>query len=231
VTEPVSIETAVVAFIEPHPGQERAFNRWYEGDHFYAAVTAGPGVFAGARWVATRDCKAARPPGGLLGDSPGASYLTTAWVLPGMQADWDAWVAAQMQVITEQGRLFPGRDHVHTAIYRARVARGPATYALDCCYPGIVAIATPAPVDVVGAWCASLDLPVTVALTPERVVRSQAGPGAHVLVLGFLDDPDVLGAWRDRVEPALGALPPSTFASPFLRTLPGTDRYTDELAF
>lgn len=228
-TEPVAIGTAVVAFIEPHPGQAAAFNRWYEGDHFYAAVTAGPGVFSGGRWVATRACKAARPPGRLLGDPARGSYLTTAWVLDGMQAEWDEWVAGQMRVITEQGRLFPGRDHVHTAVYRTLSVRGPATYALDRCYPGLVAVATRAPAAEVAAFCAALGLPAVVSLAPERVVLSEAQPGDHLLVLGFVEDADVLGAWRDRVEPALASLPPATFASPFLRTVPGTDTYTDDV--
>ena len=41
--EPVTVGTAVIAYIEPHAGEARAFNRWYERDHFYAAAMAGPG--------------------------------------------------------------------------------------------------------------------------------------------------------------------------------------------
>ena len=53
----------IIAYIEPDAGQARAFNRWYERDHMYETATAGPGAFSGARWVATRACKAMRPPG------------------------------------------------------------------------------------------------------------------------------------------------------------------------
>jgi len=50
----VGIGTAIIAYIEPHEREAKAFNRWYERDHMYAATTAGPGAFSGARWVATR---------------------------------------------------------------------------------------------------------------------------------------------------------------------------------
>ena len=80
----VPVGTAIVSYIEPHPGQARAFNRWYERDHFYAAVAAGPGVFAGARFVAPRSCKAERPAGGwLFGDVSRGSFLSLAWLTPG----------------------------------------------------------------------------------------------------------------------------------------------------
>ena len=114
----VEIGTAIISYIEPHPGQEVAFNRWYELDHFPATVKAGPGVFAAARFVATRSCKALRPVAGrLFGDPAHGSYLGVAWVLPGKQQEWDEWVGREMDTIAEQGRLFPGRDHVHTAVY------------------------------------------------------------------------------------------------------------------
>src|SRR5207253_1737577 len=58
----VGIGTAIIAYIEPHAGQAQEFNRWYERDHMYATTTSGPGAFSGARWVATRACKAVRPP-------------------------------------------------------------------------------------------------------------------------------------------------------------------------
>ncbi len=85
--------TAIVSFIEPAPGYAREFNRWYEDDHFPQAVLAGPGVLGGARFVATRACKAVRPPHAtLFGDPQRGSYLGVAFVAPGMQAEWDAWV-------------------------------------------------------------------------------------------------------------------------------------------
>ena len=93
----VAIGTAIVAYIEPHEGQAHAFNRWYERDHFYAATTAGPGAFAGARWVATRACKAVRPSVRRGSVIRRGSFLTTVWLLDGAQPEWDAWVGEQME--------------------------------------------------------------------------------------------------------------------------------------
>ena len=94
----VGVGTAIVAYIEPHAGQAQAFNRWYERDHFYAATTGGPGAFSGARWVATRACKAVRPPAATwFGDPARGSYLTTVWLLEDAQDEWEAWVTRQME--------------------------------------------------------------------------------------------------------------------------------------
>jgi hypothetical protein len=235
------IGTAVFAYIEPHLGFEREFNRWYERDHFYAAAMAGPGAFAGARWVATRPCKDVRPPGGtLFGDPERGSYLATYWLLPGAQPEWDAWTVAQVDALKAQDRMFPARDHVHTAVYRydweASIDDGPpALVALDRCFDGVVAIAMERE-DCIDAWALELvgeGVPVAAAFTQERLIMSVLGdaavsdPESHALVLAFVDG-DVLSAWRDRVEPALRDVR-VRFASPFVRTVPGTDRYVDEL--
>ena len=233
----VAIGTAIVAYIEPHVGQAREFNRWYERDHFYAATTAGPGAFAGARWVANRACKAVRPPGAAwFGDVTRGSFLTTVWLLDGTQPEWDAWVAHQMEGLRAHDRMFAGRDHIHTAVYRycceVRADDAPsAAVALDHGFAGVIAVAVPAGADSAEACAREMvapELPVVVGLTPERVILSQADPPPHALVLGFTPG-DPLEAWRSRVEPALARLPAVGFASPFLRTIPGTDAYVDDL--
>lgn len=214
-----AIGTAVVSYIEPHPGQAVAFNRWYERDHFPATVKAGPGVFATQRFVATRDCKARRPEGGRLFGDPGrGSYLGVAWVLPGKQREWDAWVGAEMTTIAAEGRLFPGRDHVQTAVYRFVSQSGPvdALVALDRGFGGVVVAASEHEVP-------ALDLPAEVVLELDRTVLSQAEPPAHRLMLGFCDDP------LATFERSATALATCGFASPFLATHPGTDDYADEL--
>ena len=58
----VTIGSALITMVEPHEGHERAYNRWYEDDHFYAGATAGPWMFAARRWVATRDLQSLRYP-------------------------------------------------------------------------------------------------------------------------------------------------------------------------
>jgi hypothetical protein len=234
----VEIGTAIIAYIEPHPGQAREFNRWYERDHMYAATTAGPGAFAGARWVATRECKAVRPLGATwFGDPARGSFLTTVWLLDGTQPEWDSWVARQMEALRAEGdRMFVGRDHLHTAVYRfageARAGAGiSAATALDHPFRGLVAIAVEAGR---GAECSHAivqrDVPTVAVFTPERVILGDAGPPPHDLVLGFTPG-DPLVAWRSGVGPALESLGSIGvgFASPFVRTIPGSDAYVDEI--
>ena len=221
----VEIGTAIVSYIEPHPGQAVAFNRWYERDHFPATVKAGPGVFAGARFVATRSCKEMRPrTGRLFGDPSRGSYLGVAWVLPGKQAEWDEWVGREMAAIAAKDRLFPARDHVHTAVYSFLWEAGAvdAIVALDRGFAGAIVVA-----DEHAAPRLDLpdeDLPVAVGLRLERTIVSDADPPPHELVLGLCAG-DPLTVFR--------ALSPSVdqygFASPFLATVPGTDQFARDL--
>jgi hypothetical protein len=232
----VRVGTAVIAYIEPHEGQAQAFNRWYERDHMYAAATAGPGAFSGARWVATRACKAVRPADATwFGDPARGSYLTTLWILEGAQDEWDAWVGRQMETLrADPARMFAGRDHVHTAVYRfAGDVRGEggvaAATALDHGFAGVIALAVPpgGGKDIVPSLIGA-ELPAAAVFTTERVIMSQAGPPAHDLVLAFTAG-DPIATWRARVAGVLDALPGVGFASPFLRTIPGTDTYADDL--
>jgi hypothetical protein len=234
-SDPVSIGTAVVAYIEPHPGAARDFNRWYERDHFYAAAMAGPGMYAGGRWVATRACKEVRPDTRLFGDPARGSYLATYWVLPGAQGAWDEWVASTYAKMPPE-RLFAARDHVHTAVYRSHWESRtedapPAATALDHGFAGLIALASIAPPDWLTDWARSVlsnDMHLLLAFTSSRTIMTTTDPIDHVLVLGFCRA-DPLQVWRDRIAPGLDRVPGLGFASPFLRTIPGTDAYVDEL--
>jgi hypothetical protein len=197
--------TAIVSYIEPSPGYAREFNRWYEDDHFPAAVLAGPGITGGRRFVATRACKAQRPAGTLFGDPARGSYLGVATLEPGRQADWDAWVVEVMQELTAQDRLFPHREHVHTAVYR--VVEGALAEE-----GGVVAIAD---------TDASATLTGDLVLELERTIISSANPQPHRLALTFTDDP--LGTFATFDVASVG------FAGPFLATIPGTDAYIEEI--
>lgn len=232
----VGIGTAIIAYIEPHAGQAQAFNRWYERDHMYAATTAGAGAFSGARWIATRACKAVRPADGTwFGEPTRGSFLTTVWVLDGLQSQWDAWVRDQMDVLGAQtDRMFSGRDHLHTAVYRfAGEQRTPggvsAATALDHPFVGVAAIAVPPGVGAeVAAAVVGPHISTAVTFTPTRVILGDADPPPHDLVFGFSAG-DPIDAWRATVAPMLDRLPSVGFASPFVRTVPGTDTYIDEL--
>ncbi len=232
----VGIGTAVIAYIEPHAGRAREFNRWYERDHLYAATTAGPGAFAGARWVATRACKAVRPTGAAwFGDPARGSFLTTVWVLEDSQPEWDAWVARRMQALRDQpDRMFAGRDHVHTAVYRFagehRVRDGvAAATALDHPFAGLIVLAVGAG-DGAGTIRAvgGPELPVVARFVEQRTILSEVTPPPFELVIAFATG-DPIEAWKARVEPVIATLPRLGFASPFVRTIPGTDAYVDDL--
>jgi hypothetical protein len=226
----VEVGTAIVSYIEPHPGQAAAFNRWYERDHFPATVKAGPGVFSAARFVATRECKALRPADGrLFGDPARGSYLAVAWVLPGKQAEWDEWVAREMETIAAQGRLFAGRDHVHTAVYECVSRSGvvDATVALECGFPGAIVVAAES--NLPRLESRDSDTAAVIELQLTRTIVSQAEPAPHDLLFALCErDPLATFAARRELFDGRDAAG-GTFASPFLATIPGTDTYADEL--
>ena len=211
----VEIGTVIVSYIEPSPGHARAFNEWYERDHFPAAVLAGPGVFSGGRFVATRACKEQRRPDAtLLGDPARGSYLALAWVVPGKQAEWDAWVAREMETIAAEGRLFPEREHVHTAVYEFAGATGSIVTALARGYAGVVVQADEHDVKVLDSECA-------IDLVLQRTIVSSANPPPHRLRVDFCAGDPLI------VFEAQGLT--AGFASAFLATIPGTDAYTEEI--
>jgi hypothetical protein len=134
----------------------------------------------------------------------------------------------------EGDRVFAGRDHLHTAVYgfvcEVRAADGSsAATALDRPFGGVIAMAVPA-----GGGASGADaivggaVPVAAVLSPERVIMAETEAPPHDLVLGFTTG-DPIDAWRALVEPALASIPDIGFASPFVRTIPGTDTYVDDL--
>jgi hypothetical protein len=143
--ERVALGTAVFALIEPRPGHERDFNRWYERDHLFTLRVA-PWTLAATRWVAPRALKALRIPArsAITAPATAGSYLTTAWIQAGGEEEHLRFAAAQGPGLAAAGRAFAERDHVHTARYRYlggafRDPDGvPAELALDRGYPGLV---------------------------------------------------------------------------------------------
>ncbi len=118
---PVRVGSMLLTLVEPTPGFERAYNRWYERDHFYGGCMVGPWLFAGSRWVAPRSLKDLRWPT----DSPVArptdagSYIAIYWVEQGHHHDHFAdWSIHQVRDLYTGGRGFTERTHVHTSTFR-----------------------------------------------------------------------------------------------------------------
>jgi hypothetical protein len=150
---PVRLGSILFTLVEPHRGHEVAYNRWYERDHFYAGCMVGPGILAGARFVATRRHKALRSPpaSAITADPSRGSYLALYWISREGQDAWGAWAAQEVHRLHRAGRMFPHRDHVHTRMYRYRGGAFrdpdgvPAEIALDHRYPGLVVTFVEAP--------------------------------------------------------------------------------------
>jgi len=147
---PIHAGSALFTLVDPSPGHEVAYNRWYERDHFYAGCMVGPWLFAGRRWVATRALKDLRFP---AGDTPVASpvdkgsYLATYWVLDGKHADHFDWAGNQVVDLYMKNRGFAERAHAHTVLlerpwsFYRDADPVPIELALDHPYRGLVVVA------------------------------------------------------------------------------------------
>ena len=248
----IRVGSLLFTMVEPHRGHEVAYNRWYERDHFYAGCMVGKWQFAGARYVATRACKAKRYPADspITPDPMVGSYLAVYWVLDGHHDEWNEWGVEQVNWLHANERMFLDRDHIHTALYdyaaqlNAPGSTMPIELALDRAYPGIVAVigeAGDGGVEAVTEWSRQRGCPADVMLVgtplPLRGDRPADVPdqptGNRFLHLYFSTE-DPLDVWDDRYASLGDDLAASgtgrvLFASPFLATVPGTDTYTDEL--
>ncbi|MCF2530296.1 hypothetical protein [Yinghuangia soli] len=150
---PVKVGSMLLTLVDPHRGFERAYNRWYERDHYYGGCMVGPHLFAGSRWVATRPLKDLRWAGGPDGAEPVAepadagSYVGIYWVEKGRHKEhFDDWARPQVAALYGAGRGFAERTHVHTVLFDHLGASYrdddpvPVDLALDHGYDGIVAL-------------------------------------------------------------------------------------------
>ena len=139
---------SLITMIEPHPGEEYAYNRWYEDDHFYAAMCC-PWMFAGKRWVATRELQGLRMPAkSNLAEPLGKGcYLTVYWIAADHfdeYSNWPSRAANKFKRGDRRTHLFVKRDLVFTAfqeyigpVYRDKT--GPRDiHALDYPWSGLV---------------------------------------------------------------------------------------------
>ncbi|MFM9368370.1 hypothetical protein [Streptomyces sp. Da 82-17] len=138
---------ALITMVEPHPGHEHAYNRWYEDDHYYAGAMAMPWMYAGRRWVATRDLQLLRRPEKSAVARPvtAGCYLSTYWITEGRYDDHMRWTVGINKRLNRDGRVHQDRTHVFTSfqdhlgtVYRDG-ASGPRDFhALDHPYQGLV---------------------------------------------------------------------------------------------
>lgn len=136
--------------VDPTPGNEVAYNRWYERDHYYGGCMIGPHLFAGSRWVATRALKDLRfsdGTGEVADPVDKGSYLAIYWVEAGHHDDHFSWASTQVHALYAAGRGFSERVHAHTMLADAPYAvyrdddPVPLELALDHRYPGLAAVA------------------------------------------------------------------------------------------
>ncbi|MET9504074.1 hypothetical protein ABZY42_20495 [Streptomyces sp. NPDC006622] len=138
---------ALITMVEPHPGHEYAYNRWYEDDHYYAGAMAMPWMYAGRRWVATRDLQLLRRPEKSAVAQPvtAGCYLSTYWITDGRYDDHMRWTVAINKRLNRDARVYRDRTHVFTAfqdheatVYRDGAAGPRDFHALDHPYAGLV---------------------------------------------------------------------------------------------
>ncbi|HVJ96969.1 MAG TPA: hypothetical protein VNC41_09075 [Acidimicrobiia bacterium] len=147
---PIKVGSMLLTLVDPHAGFEQAYNRWYERDHFYAGCMIGPFLFAGSRWVATRDLKDRRWPEAdetVASPVDAGSYVAIYWVERGHHEDhFDVWARQQVRELYAEGRGFPERRHIHTVLFDHLGASYrdddpvPIELALDHGYDGLVAL-------------------------------------------------------------------------------------------
>lgn len=229
VDSPVDVGSLLFTLVEPHPGHEVAYNRWYERDHFYAGCMMGPYNFAGRRWVAPRRLKALRRPEG----EPG-SYLALYWVQDGHHDEWNRWAYRELKQLHADGRMFPHRDHVHTLLYRREGVRYrdphpvPAALALDHPFAGLVVTRGRGAHDPALPPSAALRLdgvPMPLLVDAPGVAKDEGGEDRFLHLYFVEADPE--DVWAQFAP--LADDPAVEWLGGFIPTVPGTDRYTDEL--
>jgi hypothetical protein len=146
---PVKVGSMLLTMVDPNPGFEKAYNRWYERDHFYDGCMVGPWMFAGSRWVAPRELKDLRWPHGDTVAAPydRGSYVSIYWVEEGHHKEhFEEWAGPNVTWLYANGRGFSERTHIHTVVmdHVGVVYRDedpvPLALSLEHVYPGIVAL-------------------------------------------------------------------------------------------
>lgn len=257
----VRVGTVLVSLLDPNPGQEVAFNRWYERDHFFSGCMVGPHFFSGRRFVATRAQKNARLPaqGSMLPDVRAGSYLALYWIIGGHHAEAQDWATVRVKALHANDRMFSLRKPVHAGFYASSFSVShdpdgvPIELALEHPYGGVgltmleaseaagrakllAALEGGLLRDSLSAAGPSLCLataPLPIGDDMPAYVERPQGLDRRVLLFTFHpgDPAATLPAWTrgivEQVEKAgLGRL---LLSASFIPTIPGSDRYADEL--
>jgi hypothetical protein len=212
----VRVGGALITMVEPHLGQEEAYNRWYEDDHFYSGAMHGPWNFAGRRWVAPKSLRLCRFPvaNPLVHPAEAGCYISTYWVTHGHEDDYERWSCRAMtEALVPYGRGFDERRHVYTAFQRFRFAAvrdlGPMKphLALDAPFAGLVVEVVDVPdeadLPALEDWLRETHIPqflpsspagLVIAFTPvpfaygtTSAVATLPGVGRQLCLLWFLD--------------------------------------------
>jgi hypothetical protein len=242
---PVKVGSMLLTLVDPNKGYERAYNRWYERDHYYGGCLIGPHCLAGSRWVAPRSLKDERWPqrdGSVATPWDAGSYVAIYFVEAGHHDDFFGWGSKQVRALYGGGRGFNERTHVHTILYDHVGATYrdddpvPVELALDAAYDGIVLAwfdGDPGDmqldgtnIEIASSWVPTpgQDRP------PGTPMDLGSGPGGadRTLRLWFVrgDVHDALPAIRTFTD---NADAPLVLAAPFFRTAVGTDKHADQL--
>jgi hypothetical protein len=251
----------MIVMIEPDRDPERLaeYNRWYEHDHVYSGVVAGPGAFSYSRFVATRELKDLRYPDSSAIAQPvdKGSYLSLFYLLADQVDEHYAWSFPESARLGEQGRMNADRELVSLSLYDflGSVNRDgwsvPAEISLDHRYPGVVALwidrAATASRDDLASWLLESQLPAMMASKDGGVAQALvfatrdfpglAGSGTAVgdrLFVACFLDVDPRDVWRSSFADLGDAVAGSglgslALAAPFIATIPGTSTYSDQL--
>ncbi|HEY4333665.1 MAG TPA: hypothetical protein VGM78_13885 [Ilumatobacteraceae bacterium] len=252
------IGSALITMVEPHVGHEAAYNRWYEDDHFNAGAMAFPWMFAGRRWVAPVPYQLVRYPADSVIAQPleSGKYISTYWITDGQDDANLRWAVGTNHRLFADGRVFQQRDHTFTAFqqYRGAIYRDAAgprdVHALNYPYAGLVLevidTADRASRETLIEWMRTERVPAagsSVALgtlfqpmplpgDKQEYVKDVEGVDNRLTVLWFTDE-DPLHCWSEfadagaRVSAAgVGRV---ELMAPFIPTLPGTEKYVDQL--
>jgi hypothetical protein len=195
----------------------------------------------------------------VIDDITRGSYLALYWILDGRHEAAEDWAVRQVNQLIAQGRMLDSRAPVQAGFYRHRwnAFRDPdgvpAELALEHPFPGAVMLMIDRAEGVsaeelehwyreehlpgvlpgsAAAMCITLD-PIPLPDSAPSYVPRPEGLERRSLQLYFLDDAPAT-CWSELFAShgtrlASVGLGEVTYAAPFIPTLPGSDRYVDEL--